>query len=130
VEVAGDPELDIIRGLDLTTDEQVNELVAADCVYHEDPHWIDGRVLRGRGEIAAILAEYRDVWGTREQDVEGVERVGDAIVAGVRQRGVTPKGEIPFDQVWTYVFRMRDGQISEMWAFADREEALEKAKAI
>ena len=53
-----------------------------------------------------------------------------AIVASFRQRGVTPKGGVPFEQVWTYVFRARDGLIVEMWAFSNRDEAHEKAAAI
>jgi ketosteroid isomerase-like protein len=37
---------------------------------------------------------------------------------------------MPFEQVWTYVFRVRDGRIAEMWAFADGDEARAKAAAI
>ena len=70
------------------------------------------------------------LWGTRELRIEGAERVGLAIVASFCQRGVTPKGGVPFEQVWTYVFRASDGRIVEMWAFSDREEAQEKAGAI
>ena len=125
-----DRDLEIIRSLDPDDVEQVVAALAPDCIYHEDPNWLDGRVFRGREEVAAIFAEYRDVWGTREQQVDAVERVGAAIVGTIRQRGVTPRGEMPFEQVWTYVFSVRDGQIAEMWAFADAEEARNKAAAI
>ena len=126
-----DRELEGIRTLDLEGgDERLVALLASDCVYHEDPHWLDGRVFRGRDEIAAIHSEYRELWGTRELRIEAAERVGLAIVASFRQRGVTPKGGVPFEQVWTYVFRARDGLIVEMWAFSNRDEAHEKAAAI
>ena len=125
-----DRDLEIIRNLDPDDLDQVVATLAADCVYHEDPHWLDGRVFRGREEIARIMRDYRDVWGTFSQRVEGVERLGAAIVATIRQRGVTPRGEMPFDQVWTYVFAMRDGEIAEMWAFADGEEARARAAEV
>ena len=125
-----DPELEAIAGIDLSDDERVLALMAADCVYHEDPSWLDGRVFHGREEIAAILAEYRELWGIREQDLDQLVRLGGAILAGIRVRGVTPGGEIPVDQLWTYVFRMRGGQIAEMWAFADPDAARQKAAEI
>jgi ketosteroid isomerase-like protein len=37
---------------------------------------------------------------------------------------------MPVEQVWTYVFRVRDGQIAEMWAFADPDDARRKAAAV
>jgi ketosteroid isomerase-like protein len=128
--VAADRDIETVRTLDLANEQRVIELLSPDCVYHEDPHWLDGREFRGRDEIAAILADYRDVWGTQAQEIERVERVGAAIVASIRQRGVTPRGEMPFEQVWTYVFRMTDGQVDEMWAFADSEEGRKKAAEI
>ena len=72
-----DRELEGIRTLDLEGgDERLVALLASDCVYHEDPHWLDGRVFRGRDEIAAIHSEYRELWGTRELRIEAAERVG------------------------------------------------------
>jgi ketosteroid isomerase-like protein len=125
-----DRDLELIRSLDAGDVAQVVAALAPDCVYHEDPHWLDGRVFRGPEEIEAILTDYREVWGTYSQDIEAIERVGAAIVATIRQSGVTPRGEMPFEQVWTYVFRVRDGRIAEMWAFADGDEARAKAAAI
>jgi ketosteroid isomerase-like protein len=125
-----DPDLELIRSVDPDDVEGVVAALAPDCVYHEDPNWLDGRVVRGRAEIEAILDEYREIWGTSHQQVERVERVGAAIVATIRHRGITPRGEMPVDQVWTYVFRVRDGEIAEMWAFADPDDARRKAAAV
>ena len=125
-----DRDLELIRSLDPDDIESVVASLAPDCVYHEDPTWLDGRVFHGRDEIEAIIREYRDIWGTRMQDVERVERVGAAIVATLQHQGVTPRGEMPVEQVWTYVFRVRDGQIAEMWAFADPDDARRKAAAV
>lgn len=90
-----------IRDMDAADVESVVRLLAEDCVYHEDPHWLDGRRFEGRGEIRGILSEYTELWGTTSQTVEWVESEGEAVLAGIRQQGETPQGRMPIDQLWT-----------------------------
>jgi ketosteroid isomerase-like protein len=122
--------LQAIRNLAVFDVPAVTALLAEDCVYHEDPHWLDGRTFRGREEIAGILREYVEVWGTASQEVEWAEVAGGGVLAGIRQRGQTPRGQVPIDQVWTFVFRFRGDSVAEFWAFADEAEGRRKAAEI
>jgi ketosteroid isomerase-like protein len=125
--MASAEDLEAIRSLDVGDVDAVVALLSDDCVYHEDPYWLDRRTFEGREAVRGILNEYVEVWGTRTQTVESAEQVGSVIVAAIRQQGETPQGGVPIDQVWTYVFRMDEGLISELWAFADEEEGRRKA---
>jgi hypothetical protein len=118
------------RDLDVSDVDAVVARLTDDCLYHEDPHWLDGRTFEGREGIAAILNEYVGVWGATSQTVEWAESSGNGVLAGIRQRGETPQGQVPIDQIWTYAFKFRGDFIAEIWAFADENEGRGKMSEV
>jgi ketosteroid isomerase-like protein len=59
--------------------------------------------------------------------VEGLRDAGDEVVALVRLSGISKGGDVPFEHLWAYVCRVREGQLAYQRAYWDPEEALEDA---
>jgi ketosteroid isomerase-like protein len=95
--------------------------------YVEDPKWPGSTTYHGREEVIKAWHGYLEVFGSAEMKLEDLHDAGDEVVAVVRITGTSKGAEIPFDHVWAYVCRVRDGQLAYQRAYWDPEEALEAA---
>src|SRR6267154_1546423 len=81
-------------------------------------------------EIGALAASWdpdveyvEDLGASAELVLEDVRETPQGLVSLVRARGTSPSG-LPFDHVWGYRFRMRDGRVVWFRAYLDPDEAL------
>jgi ketosteroid isomerase-like protein len=100
-----------------------------EIVYREDPRWPGAAVYRGVNEVRAAFRTYLEVITAQSFDVEDVAEIGEAVVARVRLAGATRQSEVPYDHVWAYLVRVRDGRVAEFEAFYDPDEAVSAAWA-
>ncbi|HKP88507.1 MAG TPA: nuclear transport factor 2 family protein [Thermoleophilaceae bacterium] len=94
-----------------------------DVVYEEDPRFPGAGTHRGRGAALARFREYEEQLGHSTVEVEGIDVHADEVVVVWRHSGVTPGAELPFEQRWAWLVRLRDGKVAHIRAFLDPEEA-------
>lgn len=95
--------------------------------YVEDPKWPGSSAYRGRAEVLRCWNSYLEIFSTVRMEVEDVVDAGDEVVVMVRVSGISDGAEVPFDQLWGYVCRLRDGKLGYYRAYTDPEEALADA---
>lgn len=95
--------------------------------YVEDPRWPGSTTYRGREAVILAWHGYLEVFGSVEMKVEGLLDAGDEVVALVRLSGISKGGDVPFEHLWAYVCRVREGQLAYQRAYWDPAEALEDA---
>ena len=100
----------------------------ADVEYVEDPRWPGAGSFRGQDAVGARFREYlEDLGAIPRLVVEHVRETPGGLVSLVRVSGSTPRG-LPFDHLWAYRFRMREGRIVWFRAFVDPDEAMTAAE--
>jgi ketosteroid isomerase-like protein len=95
--------------------------------YVEDPKWPGSSVYRGREEVLRVWNAYLEVFRTVRMEVEDMIDAGDEVVALVRVSGISTGADVPFDHLWAYVCRLRDGKLAYQRAYWDPDEALSDA---
>jgi ketosteroid isomerase-like protein len=116
----------------LTIPEDIGMLAAGwdpDVEYVEDPKWPGAMSFHGFEAVGARFREYVDDLGSdAELLLEDVRETPGGLVSLVRVRGRSTSG-VPFDHLWAYRFRMRDGRIVWFRAHLDPDEALRAAES-
>jgi ketosteroid isomerase-like protein len=97
-----------------------------ELVYEEDPKWPGSGAYRGREEVRGVFEGYAQVMGSATFSLEDILEGAEDVVALVRVRGASSSG-IPWDRVWGYRCRTRDGQLSFLYAHFDPADALKAA---
>jgi ketosteroid isomerase-like protein len=95
--------------------------------YVEDPRWPGSSSYRGLDQVIAAWNVYLEILGSTEMGVERIVDAGDEVVALVRVSGVSKGADVPFDHLWAYVCRLRDGKLAYQRAYWDPDEALAAA---
>lgn len=95
--------------------------------YVEDPRWPGSSSYRGLDQVIAAWNAYLEILGSTEMGVERIVDAGDEVVALVRVSGVSKGADVPFDHLWAYVCRLRDGKLAYQRAYWDPDEALAAA---
>jgi ketosteroid isomerase-like protein len=99
-----------------------------DVEYVEDPKWPGAASFHGFDAVARRFGEYvEDLGGDAELVLEDVRDTPEGLVSLVRSRGKSPSG-LPFDHLWGYRFRMREGRVVWFRAYLDPAEALGDAE--
>ena len=52
---------------------------------------------------------------------------GEVSPTGIDDSGVSTGGDVPFDHLWAYLCRLRDGKLAYQRAYWEPEEALKEA---
>jgi ketosteroid isomerase-like protein len=94
--------------------------------YAEDPSWPGSTSYRGRDTVREAFAEYGEVLGAR-LTVEELREGSNGIFALVRYEGTSTGVDLPFDQLWGYHCRVRDGKLAYFRAYFDVDEAMRDA---
>jgi ketosteroid isomerase-like protein len=92
--------------------------------YSEDPKWPGSSSFQGREEVLRVWNSYLEVFRTVRMEVQDVIDAGDEAVALVRVSGISKGADVPFDHVWAYVCRIRDGKLAYQRAYWEPDEAL------
>lgn len=95
--------------------------------YEEDPRWPGSGSYSGRERVTAAFEGYREVMGSPSMSVEKVVDAGDEQVVLVRFTGTSAGSDLPWDHLWAYRCRVRDGKLSYLRAYWDPDEALAAA---
>jgi ketosteroid isomerase-like protein len=98
------------------------DLWHSEAEYREDPMFPGSGTYRGQEAVRARFTEYLEVLGEPALEVESVEAGTAAVLALWGITGRTERG-VPFEQRWAWVVRIRDGRISEVQAYIDRDAA-------
>jgi ketosteroid isomerase-like protein len=98
-----------------------------DLTYVEDPSWPGADSYRGRETVKVAWNAYLEVFGSAKMELERIVEAGGEVVALVRVTGSSKGADVPFDHLWGYVCRVRDGKLSYLRAYWDPEEALAAA---
>jgi anti-sigma B factor antagonist len=101
--------------------------VAGDDVIWQ-PYLVDGRILRGSGELRAAFAELANEGVSYEATLHDVEEHGNAVLATGTLRVRRPDDVVETTRCWAYHFR--SGRLRRQTTYADREEALETIVAL
>jgi ketosteroid isomerase-like protein len=78
----------------------------------------------GYGEIARQRREVNDVWDQFEVEVERLFEREDAVVAFTHERGRGEASGVEVDRDSAFLFRLRDGKVTDVRGYLDRDRAL------
>jgi ketosteroid isomerase-like protein len=107
--------------------EAMFELIHPDVVSRQFPEQIDVRDYHGHDGVRAVMADWIGTWDDWKIELRDVRGLGDTAVLELFQsgRGKT-SGAAMAQPVW-FVWRMRDGKVSQWLMFSSSEEALAEA---
>jgi ketosteroid isomerase-like protein len=98
----------------------------ADVEYAEDAKWPGSSIYRGRDAVRRAFEGYVEILGG-ELTLEEVLQGSDGLFARVRYRGKSTGADLPWEQVWGYHCRVKEGQLGYFRAYSDLDEALAAA---
>jgi ketosteroid isomerase-like protein len=117
----------VLRFVDAFNRRDFDALVAdtgPDVVLHEWPDAPDAQSYRGPDGLRQALESWFESWEWMQVEVEDIEEVGDRVMTSLHQRaqgkGSEVEVEIHAANVWTF----KDGSVTEIRLFTDRESAL------
>jgi ketosteroid isomerase-like protein len=90
--------------------------------YVDDPSWPDSSSYRGRENVRQAFDGYRELLDV-ETSVEEVRNGSNGIFAKVLFAGRSTGAELPWEQRFGYLCRVRDGKLAYARAYLDVEEA-------
>jgi ketosteroid isomerase-like protein len=101
--------------------------IAPDAELHEWPTGVGVRSYRGPDGIREALAEWFDVWEWMKVEITNIEEKDDRILATFHHRAKGRASEVEVEIDSYNVYRFRDGQITSIELFTEREPALRAA---
>lgn len=84
---------------------------------------VEGDVYRGREGIEAFLGEVDETWEEFRPVPEEYRDLGDRVLALGRLRTRGRASGVPSDSPWGGVYDLRDGKVSRIRTYLDRDEA-------
>jgi ketosteroid isomerase-like protein len=96
-----------------------------DAEFHEDPHFPESSVYRGREAIAAYSTQFQDAWADFDYELRDTFEAGERVVAVLRIRGRGKSSGATLDVEAGWVWTIRDGQAVRCDAHLHLDEALE-----
>ena len=118
----------LLRGIYETGDDAFGallEIASDDIVWISDPRMPGGGTFEGK-EATGRYLERLGVFTQEALDVERVVDLGDRVLGMTTIRAKPPEGA-SVEWVWCQLVTFRDGMVSEVRNFLDRESALEGA---
>lgn len=88
---------------------------------------VEGDAYRGRQGIEAFLGEVDETWQEFRPVPEEYRDLGDRVLALGRLRTRGRASGAPSDSPWGGVYDFRDGKVSRIRTYLDRDEALRAA---
>ena len=110
---------DFSRFVDETWDPEIS--------YEEDPRWPGSSSYQGREEVKSAFVAYGEIMGRPTISVEKIVDAGDEQIVLLRLVGSSAESGVPWEHLWAYRCRLRDGKLVYFRAYWDPEEALRDA---
>jgi ketosteroid isomerase-like protein len=98
-----------------------------DVELHEWPAAPGARTYRGRDGVRAALDSWLEVWEWMRVEIEDLIETGDRVLVILFQRAKGRGSEIEVQTRTFNVYTFRDGKVSRIQLFTEREPALEAA---
>ncbi len=89
-------------------------------VAREDP---ETTVHHGREQVRGYLQRWIDAFADLRLDIEEAHTVSDRVLTVLRMQGHGSGSSVPFDQRVSFIFSLRDGQVTKVEEFFDHDEA-------
>jgi ketosteroid isomerase-like protein len=107
--------------------EAMFELIHPEVVSRQFPEQIDVRDYHGHDGVREVMTDWIGTWDDWKIELRGVRGMGDAAVLELFQsgRGKT-SGAAMAQPVW-FVWRVRDGKVSQWLMFSSEDEAVAEA---
>ena len=96
-----------------------------DAEFHEDPHFPESGVYRGRAAIAAYSTQFQDAWADFDYELRDTFEAGDRVVAVLHIRGQGKSSGATLDLETGWVWTIRERQAVRCDAYLHLDEALE-----
>ena len=87
--------------------------------------WPENAVYRGEDEVRQFLEEWLASWDSYEAGVDDFIDAGDRVLVFCWQHMTGPGSGVPVKVDMAQVFTVRDGKVSRIDNYTDRDEALE-----
>lgn len=115
----------IVEALDADDLEAALGHMHPDVEFHEDPHFPESGVYRGRAAIAAYARQFQDAWAEFDYELRDAFEAGNRVVAVLHIRGQGKLSGAELDVEGGWVWTIRDGQAVRCDAYLHLDEALE-----
>jgi ketosteroid isomerase-like protein len=100
---------------------------AAEAEWHTTGRFADRGVYRGREELAAYWAEFREDIEEAGSSVSEIRAVGEKVFVAATATGRGKRSKARFEAPVWFVATLRDGLVVRVETYDDPEEALEAA---
>ena len=94
---------------------------------HEWPAAPDARTYHGRDGVRKALDSWFEAWEWMQVEIEATREVGDHVLVQLYQRAKGKGSAVEVEIDTSNVYTFRDGKVSRIELFTDREPALEAA---
>jgi ketosteroid isomerase-like protein len=105
--------------------DPVLEMLDPDVVLDFSGYVLNPRVLEGHEGYRQLLAEVAELWAEVTFEVEEVVPTDDGVLTLVVRRARGRASGVAIESRVAQLFTLREGKITRMHAYSDREEALE-----
>jgi ketosteroid isomerase-like protein len=107
--------------------EGMFELIHPEVVARQFPEQIDVRDYHGHDGVREVMTDWIGTWDDWKIELRDMRGMGDAVVVELFQSGRgKATGAAMAQPVW-FVWRVRDGKISQWLMFSSSEEAVAEA---
>ncbi len=98
-----------------------------DIEFHENPKLPEAAVCRGREAVERYFRQFLDSFQDYRFEIEEMHDAGDQVVVFNRQRGRGRESGVEVDMRNAWLFTFREGRITRIKPYWDREEAMSVA---
>jgi ketosteroid isomerase-like protein len=105
----------------------VNQYMAANVIYEEDPIWPDAGAFRGRDAVHRRFLEYADLMHIDDVSRAQVIDTGDSVLTEIRLEMLASDVGDAVAHPWAFTAEVGDGRIAHFRGWYDPDEAARAA---
>jgi ketosteroid isomerase-like protein len=107
--------------------DAMKEMASPDLELHEWPEGPDSRVYHGRDAISEAREEWSKAWESLDVELTEIVEADDRVFVAMSNTGKGRGSSIEIEMRTFAVFTIRDGKITKLQYFANREGAVAAA---
>jgi len=110
----------------------INQYMAANVIYEEDPIWPDAGAFRGRDAVYRRFLEYADLMHIEVMHIEDASRAqvidaGDSVLTEIRLEMLGGDVGDAVEHLWAFTAEVEDGRIAHFRGWYHPDEAARAA---